>query len=428
MITENRAATSGPDKAGRVWCGDGIFSKRHKNGREWFYIRYPTTPGHRRVEKAGLKASQARRLLRKRLGQVASEQYRDPRDVVRAVGPTFQKFAARFLAEHPGRRRSNHYPVNVRELVKHFGARRLKEITRADLDAYRLALETTARPGRVLGKRKQKELNRERAILPPLSPTTILKRLRVLHRMFRLAVRWGVVDRNPAADLEKPAASKGRTRYLTREEFDRLEATAPPWVRPFLRLAVSTGMRLGELAQLTWGDVDFSAGVLHVPMDTKTGTRTVPMSEAAKAVLEDLRSGRAEQAKELNRLSLHVLVDASGQDYSSSERRSWVSETTRKASVGAGLERLGLHVLRHTFASWAVHAGEHLSAVQKVLGHSSPILTERYVHLAPQHLRGVATAVDRVLGTDSATQAATQDQTGADRVVRRRSNVKHSVS
>jgi integrase len=113
--------------------------------------------------------------------------------------------------------------------------RYLKEITRADLDRFRIVLLTT----------KNKRIGR------PLSPTSVVKLLRTTGRMFKMAVRWGVLDVNSAAELEKPSIPKPKTRFLTLEEFEAVEEAAPEWLRPILRTPVATGMRLKEVAGLS---------------------------------------------------------------------------------------------------------------------------------------------------------------------------------
>ncbi|MCP3996838.1 MAG: hypothetical protein GY722_17515, partial [bacterium] len=170
----------------------------------WYYIRFCVPDGRRRTEKAGTTRAQAEKLLKKRLGEVASGTYIDPKQVAGPNGPSFRDFAKRFLKEHPGRRRSNHYPQTVKRLVDHFGDRPIRSIDRSDLDRYRVHLLTTVSPstGRTL------------------RPATVVKILRTLGRLFRMAVRWGVVDLDPTIDLEKPALPKSKTRYLSPEEFE----------------------------------------------------------------------------------------------------------------------------------------------------------------------------------------------------------------
>jgi integrase len=388
-----------------------IFTRRRKcDGVVTYNIRFKAYGKRRPVECAGTTKDQARRLLAKRMGEVASGTWVDPR----LPQATFKDFAETFLKDHPGKRRSNHYAVNVAELVKEFGDRLLCEITRGDLDAYRVKLETTARPGRPIPKRKRVEGGPTRTMLPPLSSTTVLKRLRVAHRMFHLAVRWDVLKVNPTAGLDKPSPRGGRTRYLTPDEFETLQAASSPWVRSMQRLAVCTGMRLKEIATLTWEAVDEAGGTLRVDEDTKTGGRNVPVGGAALAILKQRREARKEVGKLAGKISPFVFTTDKGDDYTSDEQRRLISDATRRGARSAGIGTgLGFHVLRHTAASWMVQAGVPLYEVQRVLGHSTPVLTMRYAHLAPDHLKTAVSALDRALGVAMDTQAATQESGAA---------------
>jgi integrase len=388
-----------------------IWSKKNKrDGETYWYVRYPLKTGRRKKECVPpspdgrpTTKQDAREYLTKQKAAVDAGTWVDPdarvvAPVVPDTGPTFAKFAETFLRDHPGARRSNHYPSNVSELVKEFGDRPLREITRADLDAYRVKLQTTARPGRMIPKAKRVEGGPERLARPPLTSTTVLKRLRALHRMFKMAARWGVLAANPAADLEKPSPNNGKTRFLTREEYDQLEAAAAPWLQSMLRLAVSTGMRLKEVATQRWDSVNLKAMVLHVEQDTKTGTRAVPISQSAKAVLDAQQERRKKIAKDTGKLTPFVFAadDATPYDTVSARRR--ISEATRSAARAAGLgEGVGFHILRHTAASWMVQGGVNLYEVQRYLGHSTPTLTQRYGHLQPDNLKGAAMALDAVL-------------------------------
>jgi integrase len=177
-----------------------------------------------------------------------------------------------------------------------------------------------------------------------------------------------------------------------------------------LRLAVTTGMRLSEIALLRWEDLDFRAGMLHVPEETKTGTRVLPMSKEAPAVLHEQRERRKAVGRESGELSPFVFVHDNGATYGTEYERRRISEVTRASARAAGLGAgVGFHTLRHTAASWMVSRGVSLYDVQKVLGHSTPTLTQRYAHLAPATLRRATDALDAVLSEKSDHSMTSQD-------------------
>lgn len=353
--------------------GGGIYSRHNdRDGRTYYFIRYTGPDGRRHKEKAGTRKRAAEQLLEQRRTEIRIGTWRDPR-TARPTGMTFGDLADKFLKEHTGRRRSQHYPVTLRRIRREFESVRLPEITRTRLEQYRRKLETEPRCDG--GE--------------PLSPTTVLKLLRTMHRVLRFAVQRELIEFNPATDMEKPSVAQHRCGYLTPDQFRLLEGAAPPWVRPILRFAVSTGMRLKEVTGLTWGDVDKAAGLVHVPMDSKTGTSAVPLSATARAVLDDTT----------RRLRCpYVFHDDAKEPILSDRQRARVSQTTGKAARSVGIEEgRAFHLLRHTAASWMVQAGVPLYEVQTILGHSSPALTQRYAHLAPGFGERAAFAVDKAI-------------------------------
>lgn len=92
-----------------------------------------------------------------------------------------------------------------------------------------------------------------------------------------------------------------------------------------------------------------------------------------------------------------VFVDDEGNDFTSERRRNRITVITSKAMRAAGIENASFHTIRHTAAAWVVQDGVSLYEVQHVLGHSTPVMTQRYAHLQPGHLRRAVGAVDKKL-------------------------------
>ena len=92
-----------------------------------------------------------------------------------------------------------------------------------------------------------------------------------------------------------------------------------------------------------------------------------------------------------------VFVDEKGNDYTSERRRNRITALTTKAMRTAGIKNASFRTLRHTAAAWMVQDGVSLYEVQHVLGHSTPMMTQRYAHLQPDHLRRAVGAVDKKL-------------------------------
>jgi integrase len=363
----------------------GFFSLRNSRDETvYWFIRYMGPDGKRHKERAGTHKSDARNLLEARRVEIRSGTWVDPRERKRAeavAGLTFSDFADRFLIDYAARCRSDHYKGIVTLLKAHFGARLLKDISRADLDAFSAA-RLRGELGLLTTRKKARKV----------TDSTLRKNLVALGTMFKAAVRWGLIDRNPAQDIRKPSEPRHATRYLSPDEWTRVQQAAPPWLRPMLTMAIATGMRLKEVVGLRWEDIDRKAGLLHVSEDSKTGTRAIPMGRTVLAVLE----GQVRHVR-----SPFVFVDEEGSPYTSKEARLRITRATIAVMEREKVQGATFHTLRHTAASIMVQSGIDLYEVQRILGHSTPVMTQRYAHLQPGHLRRGVLAIDAVLSEES---------------------------
>ncbi len=314
--------------------------------------------------------------------QVRAGTYVNPREAKRkakaAQGPTFEKFTEAFLAAYATHRRSTFYNDRTKVLNKTFGTRRLREISKADLDAY---AATRARE---------------------VKASTVRRDLAVLRVIFKMAVRWGVIDASPAADLEGPPEPPHRTRFLSREEWTRLDKHAAPYLRPILRCAVLTGLRLREITELRWEDYDRKAGTVTLSGQNKTGSvRTVPVSAETRELLD-------EQVRHVRCPFVFAFVDDEGivRGYVDPKSRARISQNTRAAMKAAKIDGASFHTLRHTAGTWLVQRKVPIYEVQRILGHSTPLMTQRYANMLPEDLRGAVDALGsafagREIGSDS---------------------------
>ena len=180
-------------------------------------------------------------------------------------------------------------------------------------------------------------------------------------------------------------ADNARNRYLTREEADRLIAAAESshawYLADFIRLALNTGMRHGELLCLTWDRVDMDAGTITFDCaDQKNGKRAVlPINAGARLALGRLLARRK---------GPHVF-HADGQPISK------VDKAFDGARTRAGLPDVKIHDLRRTFGSWLVQSGVSIHAVSGLLRHSDIRITARvYAHLGVEEFREAASVLD----------------------------------
>ncbi len=164
-------------------------------------------------------------------------------------------------------------------------------------------------------------------------------------------------------------------RALDAREDERPEAVAA------IRLLALTGCRRGEVLDLRWRDVGESVIALR---DSKTGPRSVPLGEAARAVIAALPGPRDPDA--------FLFPNLAGGRHAHRIVNCW-----RAVCDDAKLGKVRLHDLRHTAASHAVMSGENLPLVGKLLGHRRHETTAGYAHLADGHLVETAENVGSII-------------------------------
>jgi integrase len=234
--------------------------------------------------------------------------------------------------------------------------------------------------GMQLGDIDVRTVDRFRAQKGHLSPKTVHNLLTLLISMLGLAVelRWLAVK----PTIKKPRLVEADYSWIRTTEAIRQLLTAAqeevPGAMELYATAVYTGMRAGELLGLRWEDVDLERRLITVKRSydkpTKTGAiRHVPILNPLMPLLPawKLRGG-----------SEWVFPNRAGNMRQPADRI--VQEKLKACLERAGLERIRFHDLRHTFASHWVMNGGDLFKLQRILGHKSAAMTQRYAHLAPE--------------------------------------------
>lgn len=247
-----------------------------------------------------------------------------------------------------------------------------------------------------------------------LSKRTVLHHHRVLHEALEYAVRLQLLARNPVDAVRPPRPEKREMQVLDPEGVQRLlEAARHRRLYVAILLAVTTGMRRGEILALRWEDVDLEAGLIRVRqtlVQTKDGLQfTDPKTDHSRrvirvgpAVVQALRRQRAQQAQEKLRLGPayqdHGLVVArtDGQPYSPGEFSRTFTDLVRQA----GFPHLRFHDLRHTHATLLLRAGTPIKAVAERLGHASAAFTlDTYGYSLPDMQETAARVADELVAS-----------------------------
>jgi integrase len=217
-----------------------------------------------------------------------------------------------------------------------------------------------------------------------------------LTHLFALAVEWEIIPISPAQRVKAPKAPAGRVRYLQPTELKALLEGCRDGLREIVALAVSTGMRRGEILSLRHLDVDLSNRRILLPQTKNGDSRVVYLNEMAALVLESLPSGEAS--------------DLMFPDWTPGQ----ASEAFRRVCIRLKIEDFRFHDLRHTAASWMRMRGADMHTVATLLGHKDLASAKRYQHLSPDFLADAVGKLDAVFGSLKAENGGKryQDVTG----------------
>jgi integrase len=285
--------------------------------------------------------------------------------------PRVEDLAERYLREHadvkkkPRSAEMDH--VNLRlHVLPVLGTVRVDTLTRADVARLHHGMRAT--------------------------PGAANRVLALLSKMCALAEQWGLREpgTNPVKGIQR-YPEKRRERHLSPAELERLgdvlrtvelERTESPSSVALVRLLLLTGARLGEGLGLRWDRIDWQAGSVRLA-DSKTGPKTLYLSDAARAVLINLPRLDDNPWCLPGRVHGRPLVNP---------QKPW-----RRMRAAAGLDDVRLHDLRHTYASVAARGGLSLPMIGALLGHTEAQTTQRYAHLVGHPVKQAAEQVGEAI-------------------------------
>jgi integrase len=360
---------------------------RQKDGKWYVFINHQ---GKRKAKCVGDSKKAAEEVKRKLEAKLTLGEF--SLDEARSSAPIFDEYAERWLATYAKHNcKESTYARYAGVVRKHlrpaFGAKPLTEITRDDIK------------GLIYQKRETADL----------SPSSIRQILAPLREMLNHAVEDSLMTNNPASRvgrfIQQPQELGEQINPLTREElalfFDTIRVRAPEHYPFFLCLA-RTGMRLGEALALQWGDIDWHGRFIEVRRNYVCGkitrpkngkSRRVDMSQQLAEALHQLLTQRKTEKLQGKWVDLPEWVFCSQvgrQLHSNNLRRRVFYPCLEKA----GLRRVRIHDLRHTYASLLIQNGESLAYIRDQLGHHSiQVTVDIYGHLVPG---GNQAAVDRL--------------------------------
>jgi len=225
------------------------------------------------------------------------------------------------------------------------------------------------------------------------SNASVVRYMAVLSHCFTMAVKeWGWLDDNPMRKVTKPQEPRGRVRFLSDAERADLLAACRKSMNPCLYdvvlLALSTGMRKGEIMGLTWDAVDFQRRMITLE-HTKNGERRgVPLVGPAYDALQE--------RSRIRRIDSPYMFPAPFR-YGKEPQPIDITTAWRVAVKRAELKDFRFHDLRHSAASYLAMNGASLAEIAAVLGHKTLAMVQRYAHLSDAHTSKVVERMNEAI-------------------------------
>jgi integrase len=275
---------------------------------------------------------------------------------------TMKELAADYLEQHalPKKRArsvENDRSMLDRIILPRLGSKKVNDVQSRDIHALHVAMKDT--------------------------PYQANRVLALMSKMFSLAVNWGWRSDNPVKGIERFHEER-RERWLSDDELGRIlgALSTHPNERAAnaVRFQLLTGARIGEVLSARWSEVDLVRGVWTKPSHHTKQNRTehLPLSASALALLAEMREGGGATQQ-------YLFPGHEPEKPLRGIKRFW-----RNITEQAGLGDYRLHDNRHTHASHLVSSGLSLEIVGRLLGHTNPLTTKRYAHLADHPLRAAA--------------------------------------
>lgn len=332
----------GKFKSRRNFGFGAVYVRKSSSGNPRYYLDY--FDNRKRIQRVSRRAAS----FEDAYSELRRAVFKEPEK--RRVA--FEVFANEFLEDYakPTKKSWKTDKVRLAKLKKYFRESDLRQITPMEIERFRSGL-----------------------LVKGMQKSTTNRYLALLKRMFNLAIDEGLAETNPVRKVKFFSEAENlKERILTEDEEKRLVESCCDHMKDIVTFAVNTGMRLGEILNLKWANVDMKSEIIKVEFTKSAKTRIVPMNGTVSAMLSRPRK----------RGEAYVFTNPDSKDKFREIKRSFKTGCRR-----AGVEGLRFHDLRHTFASRLVRNGVDIGAVRKLLGHSTLLVTQRYIHSDEKTLR-----------------------------------------
>lgn len=226
--------------------------------------------------------------------------------------------------------------------------------------------------------------------------TTIARKTASIRTFYKYLFRERYIDSNPAISLSAPKKPKSLPKFLTTDEIEKIlnnmkiDTPAGFRNRVILELLWATGMRVSELSNLNFGDLNIEENEIRV-FGKGAKERIVLISNRAKDYLiQYIKTARRLLAPgydigEINENS-PLFINSTGFRLQNKTIRKAINEVVEKIELP---KKVTPHVFRHSFATHLIENGADLRVVQELLGHAGISNTQIYTHISMKHLQDV---------------------------------------
>jgi len=205
--------------------------------------------------------------------------------------------------------------------------------------------------------------------------------------------------------IEMPRVDNQKTEDLNpkqlRNLFEAMDKSTDTQAVAFMKMALFTGMRRGELMKLKWADIDFDRNFIFIRSPKGGKSQSIPLNDQARVILEKHPRNKD-----------YVFIRENGEPFTNV-----INKRVRAIRTAAGLPLnfRPLHGLRHAYASMLASSGQvDMYTLQKLLTHKSPTMTQRYAHLRDEVLKKASTLAGNLIIEQT---AKTKKETDKDKEV-----------
>ncbi|MES1192649.1 MAG: site-specific integrase [Steroidobacter sp.] len=317
-------------------------------------------------------------------GELSEIQRRDRYTVKQAVADYLVKLKHEGKNPRDAEIRLNAY------FLPFFDDKELSDLSPADFDNW-LTWAIDHKPvGR--GRKKVKSVI-EASELKRRRRSTLNRTINTVLACLNRAFNAGVVSTDAAWRRVKKfkKADAARIQWLTIDQSLRLINACAPDFRRIVQAALLTGARWSELRGLRTRDYDSRSGTVHIAESKSGRARRIPLTSEGRRAFESWTAGHAERD--------YIFTDKNGNQWGSHDQHRPMKTACEIADIKPAI---GIHALRHTYASSLVQAGVSLAIIAEAMGHSDTrMVSKHYGHLAPSHVADAIRAHLPTLGIET---------------------------